>query len=579
MYQSRGQSVPSIAQEMDAPSPLDTSSILRYAVSQPLHFAPGTKTVYSNLGYLFLGRVVEETSGMKYEDYVKKHVLNPCGMWHTRVGVPVSARAAHNLEDDVPLDQVPLTERKDSDLHPSLFELIDARTVDSTLGWFSTVYDMARFARCVFDSDAVLNDASLEMLLGRQNSTSILNEEEAWFCSGFRTNAQGALWQDGDPHADDAILYHSLKPGEDSSLPDTWVVFLQGHRLHYLRHKTRDLMQELQSLLASKPAKNHFVTDLTDIEATNVADEVAVKFSVDEHHLDAYVMAVKLESHDIRWVSPYTNQGHTSFLIISRLLAPPTRSTDADFRLEHGLSEEDLLSKKLHMERQGYNITFLQSYRSQSHQGTQFFLAIFRRDAFSTDTQLKYGTDHLPEPYDKLVEMYHEKHFYPLVQSVMPHGDDQEEHMSFIFIQRHGSKPVDFKNYYRLPDSKLEKTIVQNARVGRILSFLHAYQIHGKSRFSAVFTNETRPRWQFQGGLDKSQAITLIESRLGTGLWPAFIVGYVEKGHEVKYAVFMKSDDSHVPASLNEDIHLSDSSPELDKGETDSASESEEVVT
>ncbi len=48
-------------------------------MGQPLDFDPGEKMVYSNLGYLVLGRIIEAVTGQKYEPWVKKNVLAPVG--------------------------------------------------------------------------------------------------------------------------------------------------------------------------------------------------------------------------------------------------------------------------------------------------------------------------------------------------------------------------------------------------------------------------------------------------------------------------------------------------------------------
>ena len=568
VYQSRGHAVPNIAQVMDVPTPLDFYSIIRYTMSQPLHFTPGTRVVESNLGYLVLGRVIEEVTAMMYEDYVKRFVLIPCGMWHTRLGpqAPSSLHSGHKLDKDVARKDTPRLERSPlADGQLDLFEMLDPTTVDSTLGWYSTVFDMARFARCVFDGEEVLNDASLETLLKRQDSAPV-QHSDTWLCAGFHTNTKGAVWQDGDAHADDVLLYHDLLADKSkaSDGADTWVVLLHGNRLHHLRHKVHDLMKDLGGMTGDQSSRNHFVQDLSDV---NAADNVLVKFRVDEHHLDAYVSAVKQEGYDIRWVSPYTHRYHTSFLLISRLITGGAES-ELDFKVEHGLGEKQLLARKLHMERHDYNLTFLQSYRSQSHENVYTFLAVFRKHAYSTDTQLKYGTDHLPEPYDKLVQMYQEKHFHPLVQSVLPHADDKEEHLSFVFVQTLHSKPVDFKNYYRLTDSKqVEKTILQNAQKGRTLSFLDAYELQGNTRFAAVFTNETRPRWHFEGDLSEQQATELIESRVSSGLWPSLAVAFARKEQGIKFAVFLRSDeDTDLPAHSR--LHRGDTHPLGDPRQT-----------
>ncbi|MFL6375247.1 MAG: serine hydrolase domain-containing protein [Pyrinomonadaceae bacterium] len=49
----------------------------------PLEFEPGTKSRYSNAGYLVLGLVIEKLSGGSYYDYVRKNVFELAGMSDT----------------------------------------------------------------------------------------------------------------------------------------------------------------------------------------------------------------------------------------------------------------------------------------------------------------------------------------------------------------------------------------------------------------------------------------------------------------------------------------------------------------
>jgi CubicO group peptidase (beta-lactamase class C family) len=46
---------------------------------------PRTKSVISNLGYVILGRIIENVTNATYEEYVKTHIVFPCGMVHTHV--------------------------------------------------------------------------------------------------------------------------------------------------------------------------------------------------------------------------------------------------------------------------------------------------------------------------------------------------------------------------------------------------------------------------------------------------------------------------------------------------------------
>ncbi len=47
---------------------------------EKLGFEPGTKFFYSNHGYMLLGYCIEKASGMRYEAYLKKNILDPLGI-------------------------------------------------------------------------------------------------------------------------------------------------------------------------------------------------------------------------------------------------------------------------------------------------------------------------------------------------------------------------------------------------------------------------------------------------------------------------------------------------------------------
>ena len=64
--------------------------------AQPrLEFTPGTKAAYSNLGYLLLGKIIERTSGTRYETYVEENVLAPLGCRGSGFAVPAGRATAY----------------------------------------------------------------------------------------------------------------------------------------------------------------------------------------------------------------------------------------------------------------------------------------------------------------------------------------------------------------------------------------------------------------------------------------------------------------------------------------------------
>jgi CubicO group peptidase (beta-lactamase class C family) len=60
-------------------SPPNCDQIIRYMLSQPVYWKPGTVYDYSNFGYCVLGAVIEKATGKSYASYVASSVLSPSG--------------------------------------------------------------------------------------------------------------------------------------------------------------------------------------------------------------------------------------------------------------------------------------------------------------------------------------------------------------------------------------------------------------------------------------------------------------------------------------------------------------------
>lgn len=75
------------------PTPID---VCRYMLDQPLQFTPGTATVYSNVGYLFLGRVIEAAVDESYPTFIESEMLEPAGISSIEIGTT----AVENRPDD-----------------------------------------------------------------------------------------------------------------------------------------------------------------------------------------------------------------------------------------------------------------------------------------------------------------------------------------------------------------------------------------------------------------------------------------------------------------------------------------------
>jgi CubicO group peptidase (beta-lactamase class C family) len=68
------------AKALHMPSPPGKIDMARYIIRQPLQFDPGSRRVYSNVGYLMLGLVIEKLTGRDYLAYLHENVTRPAGV-------------------------------------------------------------------------------------------------------------------------------------------------------------------------------------------------------------------------------------------------------------------------------------------------------------------------------------------------------------------------------------------------------------------------------------------------------------------------------------------------------------------
>ena len=85
------QNTVTIAEFMNAPSPANCDTIIRYELSQPLQSTPGTTYAYSNLGYCVLDAIIRRVTGQSYEQAVRENVLQPLGIGRAKLADPLES--------------------------------------------------------------------------------------------------------------------------------------------------------------------------------------------------------------------------------------------------------------------------------------------------------------------------------------------------------------------------------------------------------------------------------------------------------------------------------------------------------
>src|SRR5579863_6895782 len=124
-------------------------------------FAPGSRWSYSNLGYVFLGQIIERLSGDDFEVYIDKNILKPLAMTESYFDV-----APYFLEDHVSGSYL----RAGANLTEQPFNF-DTGITTSNSGLKAPITDLAKYLRFLIgDSGNALYETVL-----KRNSL-----EEAW---------------------------------------------------------------------------------------------------------------------------------------------------------------------------------------------------------------------------------------------------------------------------------------------------------------------------------------------------------------------------------------------------------------
>ncbi|MCK4746034.1 MAG: beta-lactamase family protein, partial [Bacteroidales bacterium] len=143
----------------DFPFP-SSESIKAELENQETLYPSSTYFQYSNLGLTLLGEIVEEVSGIPYDDYVKLNILDPIGLENTRTELPED-----QYGQDLAIGYSALKREQNRDK----VELFRANGITPAAGFSSNVLDLGKFASWQFrlmDSTIteILNPSTLKYM-------------------------------------------------------------------------------------------------------------------------------------------------------------------------------------------------------------------------------------------------------------------------------------------------------------------------------------------------------------------------------------------------------------------------------
>jgi len=223
-----------IAHLMGVPAPASAKTIIRYVLKKQLDFSPGKRFAYSNIGYTVLGRVIEQLSGLSYEQYVQENILQPAGI--------TDMRLAHNYYNDRIPDEVKYYEEADTPPMPDIkdgqhlvswpYGGFNIEAMDAHGGWLASAPDLAKLLVAIDglgNKPDILSPAEIAQMFkpDRQNRTYAL---------GWMVNRYGSAWHTGSLPGSSTLM---------ARLPDgaAWVILFNG------RHDSPIYFSDLDALM------------------------------------------------------------------------------------------------------------------------------------------------------------------------------------------------------------------------------------------------------------------------------------------------------------------------------------------
>lgn len=139
--------------------------LLNACLRMPLESQPGTRTVYSDIGFIILGHLLEAIAGERLDRYCHRNIFTPLGMSSTLYCPPLKMRPS------IPPTGIDTSLRHrmlQGEVHDDNCYLLGG--VSGHAGLFSNAADILRFANCILNAGVPLFRPETVSLFTARNS-------------------------------------------------------------------------------------------------------------------------------------------------------------------------------------------------------------------------------------------------------------------------------------------------------------------------------------------------------------------------------------------------------------------------
>ena len=133
-----------IARETGRTGPPTEEDNITYLLERGLDFSPNAKYAYSNIGYLVLGEIIEQLSGLSYEAYVQQSLLDQLGICDMHMAKNLRADKREREVEYFGNGYTTLSLYGTGELVPWEYGGLNVEAMDAHGGWIATARDLTR---------------------------------------------------------------------------------------------------------------------------------------------------------------------------------------------------------------------------------------------------------------------------------------------------------------------------------------------------------------------------------------------------------------------------------------------------
>lgn len=191
------------AAKMGIKLPATMDGMIEHVISKGIRYAPGARYAYSNFGYLILSKIIEQTTGLAYESYIKDSIMAPIGCYDIHIG--------HNLHAQRHDNEVCYYEPKDSEhipaasgsgmLLPKSNGGNNIELLSGAGGWVASPVELLKFVSAIDyrnPNKNILSRKSIQIMTDRQKGKMPIG----W----INVNDNGDWWRSGSMAGTSAML-------------------------------------------------------------------------------------------------------------------------------------------------------------------------------------------------------------------------------------------------------------------------------------------------------------------------------------------------------------------------------------